>query len=97
MAAPSTASFQDLTPLPCFLNASGIIGLSYQLSDAVTWTSEVSVERDDDPVGDETYVLAAQSLAWQPTKRTQLDLLAAAGLNHDTPDVRVAVGGAILF
>jgi hypothetical protein len=79
------------------LNTSGIIGLGYQLSDAVTWTSEVSVERDDDPVGGETYVLAAQSLAWQPTSRTQLDLLAAAGLNHATPDIRLALGGAILF
>lgn len=79
------------------LNASGIIGLGYQLSDAVTWTSEVSVERDDDPMDGATYVVAAQSLAWQPTKRTQLDVLAAAGLNHATPDVRVAVGGAVLF
>ena len=78
-------------------NASGIVGLGYQLSDAVTWTSEVSVERDDDPAGGETYVVAAQSLAWQPTKRMQLDLLAAVGLNHATPDVRVAIGGAILF
>ncbi|WP_161792432.1 transporter [Croceibacterium mercuriale] len=79
------------------LNASGIIGLGYQLSDAVTWTSEVSVERNDDPMEGATHVLAAQSLAWQPTKRTQLDLLAAAGLNHATPDIRVAIGGAILF
>lgn len=79
------------------LNASGIIGLGYQLSNAVTWTSEVSVERDDDPMGGETHLLAAQSIAWQPTNRTQLDLLAAAGLNHATPDFRLAVGGAILF
>ncbi|WP_121117373.1 transporter [Croceibacterium ferulae] len=79
------------------LNTSGIIGLGCQLSDAVTWTSEVSMERDDDPVGDETYVLAAQSLAWQPTKRMQLDVLAAAGLNQATPDIRIALGGAILF
>ena len=41
--------------------------------------------------------LAAGSLAWQPTGRTQLDVLIAAGLNHDAPDVRVLTGGAVLF
>ena len=79
------------------LNYSGIVGLACQLSDAVTWASEVSVERDNDPAGGETHVLAAQSIAWQPMKRVQLDLLAAAGLTRTTPDVRLAVGGAILF
>ncbi|MEN3745550.1 transporter [Sphingomonas sp. HF-S3] len=79
------------------LNYSGIIGLGYALSDQVTWVSEVSLERDDDPAGGETHVLAAQSIAWQPTKRTQLDLLAAAGLTRTTPDIRIALGGAILF
>lgn len=79
------------------LNYSGIIGLGYKLSDQVTWVSELSLERDDDPAGGETHILAAQSIAWQPTKRTQLDLLAAAGLNRTTPDIRIALGGAIVF
>ncbi|SEN32615.1 Putative MetA-pathway of phenol degradation [Sphingomonas gellani] len=79
------------------LNDSGIVGLGYQVSEQVTLTSEVSVERDDDPMGGETHVLAAESIAFKPTRRTQLDLLAAAGLNHSTPDIRLAFGGAILF
>lgn len=78
-------------------NYSGIIGLSYEIADAVTLASEVSLERDQDPMGHETHLLAAQSVAWQVTKRTQLDVLVAAGLTRTTPDVRLALGGAILF
>jgi hypothetical protein len=79
------------------LNYSGILGLGYKVSNKITWTSELSLERDDDPVGGETHVLAAQSIAWQPTKRTQFDLLTAIGLTRTTPDVRIAIGGAVLF
>lgn len=78
-------------------NYSGIVGLSYEIADAVTLASEVSLERDQDPMGHETHLLAAQSVAWQVTKRTQLDVLVAAGLTRTTPDVRLALGGAILF
>ena len=92
-----TAALADEDGNGRHLNYSGIVGLGYQLSDTMTWTSEVSVERDDDPAGGETLVLAAQSIAWQPTKRTQLDLLAAAGLTQATSDIRIALGGAILF
>lgn len=78
-------------------NYNGILGLGYEIADAVTLASEVSVERDHDPMGHETHLVAAQSLAWQVTKRTQLDVLVAAGLTRTTPDVRLALGGAILF
>lgn len=78
-------------------DASGVVGLGYALTDSLTAVAEFSVERDDDPSGHVTQTLAAGSLAWQPTKRTQIDLLAVAGLNHDTPDVRLVLGGAFLF
>ena len=78
-------------------NYSGILGLSYPLADTLTLASEVSVERDLDPMGHETHVLAAQSLAWQLTQRTQLDVFVATGLTRTTPDLRLALGGAILF
>ncbi|WP_375393392.1 transporter [uncultured Sphingomonas sp.] len=76
---------------------SGIGGLRYKLTDDVSLYQELSVERDNDPSGHETHLLAASSIAWRPTKRFQIDLLGAFGLNRDTPDVRVISGGAILF
>jgi hypothetical protein len=76
---------------------SGIWGLAYQLSDKVTTTAELSLERDNDPVGHETHSLAALSFAYQPRKTLQFDVLAVAGLNRTSPDVRLVTGGAILF
>lgn len=76
---------------------SGIGGLRYKLSDQVTLFQELEVQRDDDPSGHETHTLAASSIAWRPTKRFQLDLLGAFGLNRTTPDVRLVTGGAVLF
>lgn len=76
---------------------SGIASLEYALSEQVTTTAEVSLERDNDPEGHETHALAALSAAWQPTKVLQLDVLAVAGLNHNSPDMRLVLGGAVLF
>ncbi|WP_169715705.1 transporter [Sphingomonas mucosissima] len=78
-------------------NYSGVVGLSYNVSDAITLASEVSVEEDNDPMGSETHVLAAHSASLQMTRRTQLDLIFAAGLTKATPDLRFALGGSILF
>ena len=79
------------------LSYSGDWGLGFDLSDRVTTVAEIQVVADEDPSGRTTQSVAALSLAWQPTKRTQLDLLAAAGLNRDTPDLELGLGGAILF
>ncbi|MHA6722349.1 transporter [Sphingomonas sp. RS2018] len=76
---------------------SGILGLGYDLSDKVTLTGELMAERDDDPMRHATHTVAAASLAYQPTKRFQIDALAVVGLNRDTPDLRLVTGGAILF
>ena len=76
---------------------SGIWGLGYELSGKLTAVAEVSLQRDDDPAGHETRSLAALSLAYQPRKTLQFDVLAVAGLNHSSPDVRLVTGGAILF
>lgn len=78
-------------------NVNGVAGLGYAISDAVSATVELYAERDDDPADRSTILLTAVSAAWQPTARTQLDVLAVAGLNHDAPDVRIVLGGAILF
>ncbi len=79
------------------LDVSGVVGLGYALSDAVTAVAELSADRDDDPMGATTQTLAAVSLAWQPTKRTQIDLLLVGGLNDAAPDARVVLGGAVAF
>lgn len=76
---------------------SGITGARYKLTEQVTATAELSLERDDDPEGHETRALAALSAAWRPTKTLQFDVLAIAGLNHASPDARLVTGGAILF
>ena len=76
---------------------SGIGTLRYKLTDNISTFAELSIERDDDPSGYETIALAALSTAWRPTKTLQFDLLAIAGLNHSSPDIRLVTGGAILF
>ena len=75
----------------------GIGGLRYKLADNVNVYAELELEGDDDPQGHETHALAALSTAWRPTKRLQFDVLAVAGLNHDSPDIRLVTGGAVLF
>ena len=76
---------------------SGIAGLGYALTDAITATAELFALRDNDPMGHHTETAAAGSVAWQPRKNLQLNMLAVAGLNHDTPDIRLVTGGAVLF
>lgn len=76
---------------------SAIVGLGYALTEKLTAVAELSVARDDDPMDPHTESVVAGSLAWQPGKRYQVDVLATAGLNHSTPDFRLVTGGAILF
>ena len=76
---------------------SGIAGIGYAISDAVHVVGELAVTRDDDPADRVTQTLAAASIAWQVRPLVQLDMLVTAGLNHDTPDARIAVGGEVLF
>ena len=75
----------------------GIAGLGYTVTDQVGVVGELSVERDDDPGDATTELLAAGSIAWRPRDLLQIDLLVAAGLNRVSPNVRVVLGGAILF
>jgi hypothetical protein len=76
---------------------SGIVGLGYQLSKQVTVVGEMSLARVETEDRYETRALAAGSIAWQPRQGLQLDRLTVAGLNRTSPDVRVALGGAVLF
>ncbi|KTT75725.1 transporter [Sphingomonas endophytica] len=75
----------------------GVFGLGYALTDALTATAELAIDRDDDPLDHATRTMAGASVAWQVGKRAQLDVLTVVGLNDDTTDVRFVVGGALLF
>ena len=79
------------------LSYSGDGGLGCKLTDKLSAVAEVQVVADEDPSEHTTQSTAAFSLAYQPSKRTQLDVLVGAGLNRDTPDLRVGFGGAVLF
>ena len=76
---------------------SGIAGLRYKLTDDINLIGELELERDRDPSGHETHALAAGSVSWKATKRFQLDAQAIAGLNRNSPDIRLVFGGAALF
>ena len=77
--------------------AQATIGLGYDLTERLTAVAELQVTQDNDPDGHRTQALAAGSIAWQPTRRLQLDVLVGAGLTRDTPDLRVLTGGAVVF
>lgn len=76
---------------------SGTAGLALKPIDAVTLTGELQVERDRDPAGHETRALAALSVGVMAGRNLQFDLLGAAGLNHDAPDLEVYGGVAARF
>jgi hypothetical protein len=71
---------------------SGIAGLAVALSDAVSTTTELFVERDRDPDGHHKTVLAAFSGGYQMSERFQVDGGTAIGLNAMSPDVRLFFG-----
>lgn len=67
-------------------------GVAIKLSEVVTLTGEAQVIRDDDPAGQTTQSLGALSIGWMAKENLQFDLLAAAGLNRDTPDAQIYAG-----
>ena len=62
-----------------------------------TLSGELQVKRDDDPSRHTTPALAALSLAVKAGNNLQFDVLGAAGLNHDAPDVEIYAGIARRF
>lgn len=76
---------------------SGVIGLGYGFTDALSGTVELAAQRDRDPGGHETATLAGVSFAYQLGDRVQLDVGGNAGLNHNAPDVELYFGVARKF
>ncbi len=69
-----------------------IVGVSAKLGEQVTATLEAQAQRDRDPDGPATLLLAGLSLGWQPADNWQIDVGSNAGLNHASPDVQVYFG-----
>jgi hypothetical protein len=67
------------------------------LTDAVRLSPEVQFIRDDDPEEAVTLSTASLSLDVRAGKMTQFDVQAVAGLNRDTPDLRLSIGIAHKF
>ncbi|HET6537836.1 MAG TPA: transporter [Sphingopyxis sp.] len=74
-----------------------IIGLEIPMHPAIGITTELSVQRDDDPSGAITEMLAGLSLAWSPNDRMQIDIGTNWGLNRHSPDAQIYLGVARRF
>ncbi|CAN5524086.1 hypothetical protein BH10PSE4_BH10PSE4_46400 [soil metagenome] len=74
------------------------VGLSRSIG-PVALGVELWADRDEDPSGHVTSASFDVTAAWTPTavKDLQLDASAYLGLNHDTPDLELAVGVARRF
>ena len=90
-ATPEVDAAADADGSGRHLAYGSVVGVSHGVG-PVGVTAELSVFRDDDPLGRTTQSLAALSAAWQPADDWQLDLGTAFGLNRDTPDSRVYFG-----
>ena len=90
-ATPEVDAAPDADGRGRHLAFGSVLGLSHPVG-PVGVTAELSVFRDDDPLGRTTQSLAALSAAWQPADDWQLDLGSAFGLNRDTADARVYFG-----
>jgi hypothetical protein len=76
---------------------SSVVGVGVALDDAVTFTLEGQMVRDEDPSGATTQDLVSASLAWMARKDLQLDAGAVAGLDRNAPDVEIYAGIARRF
>ncbi len=70
----------------------GVLGLGFDLGEAVSVMVEASVMRDRDPAGHVTESLSGLSLAWQPSDDMQFDIGLNVGLNRNSPDSEIYLG-----
>jgi hypothetical protein len=74
-----------------------VAGVTRSLSDTVSLSGEISVDREEDAGDRRTETVAVASIAWQPRDWLQLDLFAAAGPSRAAPYLGLVAGGAIPF
>ena len=69
-----------------------VAGLGFDLSEAVSVSTEVSFTRDRDPAGHSSEWLAGVSAGWQPGDDSQWDMGVNVGLNRNSPDLQLYAG-----
>jgi hypothetical protein len=69
-----------------------VAGLGFDLSGAVSVSTEISFTRDRDPAGHASEWLAGLSAGWQPDDDSQWDAGVNVGLNRDSPDFQFYAG-----
>jgi hypothetical protein len=74
-----------------------VVNLGWQADSKLNLSGEIWGQADWDPAGTIRQWSADAAAAYQPTKRTQLDLGANFGLNRATPDVELYAGVSVLF
>jgi len=68
------------------------MGFQVEVAQGMRLSPEVQIVRDDDPDDSRTMASASLSFDVRVKKRTQVDLQAVAGLNDNTPDIRLLCG-----
>jgi hypothetical protein len=79
------------------LGYGSVVGLGFDLTEAISATAEISLFRDHDPAGHATEALAGLSAGWQPNDNLQLDIGVNLGLNGASPDTELYFGIARRF
>lgn len=74
-----------------------VVGLQVPVGRTLSATGELSVFRDDDPIGHATKSIAGLSIGWQKGRNLQFDAGANVGLNRTTDDLELYVGIARRF
>lgn len=74
-----------------------VAGGGFFLTDRLTAVLDVSLMRDEDPLGHSTEALAGLALAYLVSNDLQLDAGAVIGLNEDSADLELYVGAAQRF
>jgi hypothetical protein len=72
-------------------------GAGLFLVDGLYAVLDLSLTRDEDPLGHSTEALAGLALAWTINPDLQVDAGAVIGLNRDSPDLELYVGAAKRF
>lgn len=72
-------------------------GAGFSLSKRLSAVLDLSIARDEDPLGHTTEALAAAALAYLVNNNLQIDTGAVIGLNRDSADLQLYVGAAKRF
>ncbi len=72
-------------------------GMGFNLSKRLSTVIDLSLARDEDPLGSSTEALAALALAYLVNNNLQIDAGAIVGLNEDSADLELYVGAAQRF